>query len=120
MTDWNDLLLGPHYTPGLGASVLVLLEIDSASYPDMPAFDMTRGQMVQSQESPTLEDLTPGVRLRRSDLVAAGIDPDNMRGAHVTLNGRVWRVESQVPLGSPDGEDAGEIGCNLAELEVPT
>lgn len=120
MVDWNGLMLGPHYTPGLGASVLVLLEIDSASYVDLPAMDMARGQVVNSQESPSIEDMNPGVRFRASDLVARGIDVDALRGAHVTMNGIAWRIESSVPLASPDGEGAGEIGCNLAQLEVPT
>lgn len=120
MVGWNDLLLGPHYTPGLGASVLALIEIDSASYADVPAMDMTRGQVVNSQESPSIEDVVPGVRFRASDLSERGIDAEALRGAHVTMNGIAWRIESQVPLASPDGEGAGEIGCNLAQLEVPT
>jgi hypothetical protein len=119
MPDW-DLLYRPQFTAGLGAAVLVTLEIGSASYADVPAFDMARGALVEGQESPAIEDTRPGVRFYGSDLAALGISPADLNGARVEMNGRAFRVESQLAIGSPVGEEAGEIGCILAEIEVTT
>lgn len=119
MTDWN-LLYDPHYTLDVGFVVLVTLEIDSVDYADLPAMDMTRGALTDNQASVEIEDLRPGMRVRASDLAARGIDTADLDGARLSMSNRAWRIESHVPLASPSGEDSGEIGCILAELEVPT
>lgn len=113
--DWS-LLYGPHYQEGLGAAVLVLLEIGSTDYEELPAIDLTAVNEAAG-ESPDMHRIMPALRFQRSDLDARGIAPDNMRGATVTMaSGRVYRVESVARLPAPSGEAEGEIGCNVSEV----
>lgn len=115
--DWGELLYAPHYQEGVGAAVLVVLGIGAIDYEELPALDLTIVDEVRGDE-PDMHRIIPQLRFKRSHLVARGIVLDDLRGALVTMaTGRQYRVESFARLPAPDGEESGEISCNVSEVE---
>jgi hypothetical protein len=51
----------------------------------------------------------PGAFARVPELIGKGIARDDYDGAVLTFNGRTWIVRKHELLGSPNGEDLGEV-----------
>lgn len=115
--DWGELLYAPHYDEGVGAAVLVVLEIGATDYEALPAIDLTIVDEVRGDE-PDMHRIIPQLRFKRSHLVERGIALDDLRGGLVTMEtGRQYRIESYARSPAPDGEESGEVSCNVSEVE---
>lgn len=110
--DFESLVLAPNY-----AVFGVTLEFKSpktAAAVSLPAIDMTAGVEVPmgAAQVPTIR---PAAMVRASDLAAARLAKDDMRGVCVTLAGKVWKVETTRPKPGPQGEGKGEVMLILSE-----
>lgn len=113
---FDRLLFKPLFTPGLGLAVLVDLTIGSVVYPAVPAIDDTAGNAIENPVVADMQSIVPQVAFRATDILALGIEFDDLDDGEVAMNGRTWKIESAVKETSPSGEDAGEYRCNVSEV----
>jgi hypothetical protein len=60
----------------------------------------------------------PGVYVRMPELAAKGIASGAWDGGSLAFNGQTWIVRKGEMLGSPNGEDLGEVRLLLMETSV--
>jgi hypothetical protein len=84
---------------------------------EVTVLDKTRRKTVTSGVA-EVSSVGPGVRARMVELAANGITSDNWDGALLTFNGRNWIVRKGDVLGSPNGEDLGQVWFLLKEAAV--
>jgi hypothetical protein len=61
-----------------------------------------------------VQTVLPGAFARMVELAAAGLIADDCVDGLLTFNGQTWRITSFETLGSPQGENAGEVRFILA------
>jgi len=83
----------------------------------LTVLDKTR-RKTQTSGGVEASSVGPGVKVRMVELAANGITSDNWDGALLTFNGRSWIVRKGDPLGSPNGEDLGQVWLSLKEAAV--
>jgi len=74
----------------------------------LTVLDKTRRKTVTSGNV-EVNSIGPGVKVRMAELAANGITSSNWDGALLAFNGRNWIVRHGDPLGSPNGEDIGQV-----------
>ena len=62
-----------------------------------------------------MRSVGPGAFARIPELAGNGITRDDYLDAVLTFNGRAWTVRSYELMGSPNGEDLGEVRFLLKE-----
>jgi hypothetical protein len=101
MADFNELLYVPVYSTDLAVpGTLNGIEIT--------VIDDTRPKMTASG-GVEVRSVGPGVFARIPELTAKGIVRDDYVDAVLTFNGRTWTVRSYELVGSPNGEDLGQV-----------
>jgi hypothetical protein len=98
-------------------AVDAVLTVDCGEVPiELRAIDKTAGIVTGGgggRFNAEVETISPAAAVRAGDL--ADIDPADLHGAELMLNGKTWRVENSKPLPAPTGEIAGEILLILTE-----
>jgi hypothetical protein len=113
MIDYSALLYDPIYAElGVPATMTA-----GAIVAEVTVLDKTRRKTVASG-GVEVSSVGPGVKVRMVELAANGITSDNWDGALLTFNGRTWIVRKGDVLGSPNGEDVGEVRLLLKESTV--
>jgi hypothetical protein len=59
----------------------------------------------------------PGAFARIPELTANGITTEDCIGSVLTFNGRSWAVRNKDLIGSPNGEDLGQVRFFLKAME---
>lgn len=108
--DWNRLLLDPIYqNPLIGRDVRLHLEGG--------AEHALRGIEASEQESVgdnvEVPSIVPAVLLRTHELADRGLQPRDLLGAALSINGVWWQVLNTQPDPTPGGQREGEIKCTL-------
>lgn len=92
MIDFDALVLGPVYgTFGKSA----VLTIGPSTY-NLTVIDYTKGVTVEDDSTIGVQTIRPAVDIRRTALVAAGIQLDNLIDGELALNGAMWRIKSLI------------------------
>ena len=111
--DYGALLYDPVYagigvpaTFNAGAGDVALTVIDDTR----PKFNPAGQGDVRS--------VGPGAYARIPELTANGIGRDDYIDALLSFNGQTWVVRSYDIMGSPNGEDMGEVRLFLSEADV--
>jgi len=122
MIDYSADLYDPIYAElGVPATMTA-----GATVANLIVLDKTRRKTVASGASRVqphsngaeVSSVGPGVNVRVYELAALGITAANWDGALLTFNGRSWIVRKGDVLGSPNGEDFGEVWLLLKEAAV--
>jgi hypothetical protein len=112
--DYGALLYDPVYAE-IGVPAVIgtgdITVIDDTRRKPLPVVSATGLAEVRS--------MGPGAFARVYELAAKGIARDAWMGATLAFNGRTWTVRNYDPLGSPAGEDAGEVLFLLKETAAP-
>jgi len=123
MIDYSADLYDPIYaelgvpaTMTAGATVANLIVLDKTRRKTVASGE-TRRKTVASGGA-EVSSVGPGVNVRVYELAALGITAANWDGALLTFNGRSWIVRKGDVLGSPNGEDFGEVWLLLKEAAV--
>jgi len=111
--DFNTNCYDPVYAV-LGVSATMTA---GAIVAELTVLDKTRRKTVTSGNMEA-SSVGPGVKVRMAELAANGITSSNWDGALLTFNGRNWIVRHGDPLGSPNGEDLGQVWIALKEATV--
>lgn len=104
MIDWNDALYDPIYET-LGVPGVLTLRDDRA-FSTITFMDKTTGVEIGTNENPVIE---PAACVRRSELTALQIRPDDLKDATLLMNGFEWKVRRHALRPSPNGELQGEL-----------
>jgi hypothetical protein len=100
MVDYSALLYDPVYAElGVDATMNGIA---------LTVIDDTRAK-TQTSGSVEVRSVGPGAFVRIPELAAKGIDRDAYKGSVLAFNGRSWTVRSYELIGSPNGEDLGEV-----------
>ena len=92
MIDFDALVLGPVYdTFGKPA----VLTIGPSTY-DLVVVDYTKGVTVEDESAIGVQTIRPAADVRRTALVAAGIELDDLVDGQLALNGTTWRIKSLI------------------------
>ena len=106
--DFSVLLYNPVY-----AEIGVPATMGAAS---LTVIDDTRPKVMAAVGSPLeVRSLGPGAFARIPELAGNGITRDDYLDSVLTFNGRSWVVRSYELMGSPNGEDLGEVRFLLKE-----
>ncbi len=107
-----DIFGAPLYGP-VYAGIGVPATMGAAS---ITVIDDTRPKLMPSVGSPLeVRSVGPGAYARIPELADNGITRDDYLDAVLTFNGRSWIVRSYELMGSPNGEDLGEVRFLLKE-----
>ena len=90
------------------------LSAGTAGEVTLTVIDDTRRKTAASG-SVEVSSVGPGAYVRMPELAANGIAAGAWDGAELTFNGRTWIVRKGEMLGSPNGEDLGEVRLLLVE-----
>jgi hypothetical protein len=101
MTDFNVLLYVPVYSTELAVP-------GTMNGIEITVIDDTRPKMTASG-SVEVRSVGPGAFARIPELTGKGITRDDYVDAVLTFNGRTWTVRSYELIGSPNGEDLGQV-----------
>jgi len=107
--DYSVLLYDPVYGE-LG--VPATLTVGTMAAVEINVIDDTRPK-TNSTSAIDVRSVGPGAFAHIPELTAKGIARANYDGSTLTFNGRTWIVLSNQPLGSPNGEDLGEVRFQL-------
>jgi hypothetical protein len=100
MLDYSALLYDPVYAElGVGATMNGVA---------VTVIDDTRPK-TQTSSGVEVRSVGPGAFARIPELTAKGIVRDDYVDAVLTFNGRTWTVRSYELVGSPNGEDLGQV-----------
>lgn len=112
----SAILYDPIYLgTGVDAELDLLGETDSY---EIRVIDKTSGVEVQ-EAGAMVPTLRPVAYVRATELAARGVDPKDLDGGTLTMNGRSWRIEATQERPVPYGGAAkGEYGMILIEVEV--
>lgn len=116
--DYSALLFDPVYEE-LG--VPATLTVGAAAAVDITVIDCTQPKALPvsgGTQTAQVRGVEPGVFARIYELASKGIASDDYAGAMLVFNGRTWVVRSWDVLGSPNGEDFGEVKFLLKEAAV--
>ena len=92
MIDFDALVLGPVYdTFGKPA----VLTIGPSTY-DLIVVDYTKGVTVEDDSAIGVQTIRPAADVRRTALVAAGIELDDLVDGQLALAGTTWRIKSLI------------------------
>ena len=106
-------LYGPVYA-GVGVPATLTAGV-SADVP-LTVIDDTRPKVMATVGSVLeVRSVGPGAFARIPELADNGITRDDYLDAVLTFNGRSWVVRSYELMGSPNGEDKGEVRFLLKE-----
>jgi D-serine deaminase-like pyridoxal phosphate-dependent protein len=117
--DYGALLFDPVYaelgvpatlTVGAAAAVAITV-IDDTKPKVMPVAAGTQAAEVRG--------VGPGAFARIYELTGQGVDRADYMDAALAFNGRSWIVRSWDVIGSPNGEDLGEVRFLLKEAPPP-
>lgn len=103
--DFDAVLFGPVY--GVLA-VGIALTLSDTSEMELRGIDKTSGVEV-GQAGVDVQTVRPAAIVRGADLVAAGVEPDELLEATAIINGASWRVVSHILRQSPNGQADGEV-----------
>lgn len=106
MIDYGELLYNPVY-----AEIGVVATFNTIP---ITVIDDTRAKS-QPAGSAEVRGVGPGAYVRIPELTENGITRDFWLDATLTFNGRSWLVRSYELLGSPNGEDLGQVRFFLKE-----
>jgi len=110
MIDYSALLYDPIYDVlGVPATLTA-----GASEVELTVIDETRPK-TETSSGVQASSVGPGVYVRMPEFAAKGIAAGEWDGALLTFNGRSWIVRKGDVLGSPNGEDLGEVRLSLME-----
>jgi hypothetical protein len=76
--------------------------------------DLTKGVTV-GQDFAQVPTVEPIAKVRMADLKALDIDPGDLAGVIIMLNGAEWQVRSHAPHPSPFGPELGQVDFMLEE-----
>jgi hypothetical protein len=111
--DYSALLYDPVYAE-IGVPAVIgsseITVIDDTRRKALPI-----SSAVTAATSAEVRSVGPGAFARIPELTAKGITRDVWLGAMIVFNDRTWTVRSYDLLGSPNGEDAGEVLFLLKE-----
>lgn len=98
---------------GMGSPVFAVLAVDAEISTGIVTatirvIDDTRAK-VQASGSAEVRSVGPGAFARLVELAAHDIGHDDLVDSSLSFNGRTWIVRSYEIIGSPQGEDAGEV-----------
>ncbi len=111
--DFSALMYDPVYAE-IGVSATMTAGV-SADVP-LTVIDDTRPKTMPTVGSPLeVRSVGPGAYARIPELADNGIARDGYLDAVLTFNGRSWVVRSYELMGSPNGEDLGEVRFLLKE-----
>ena len=111
--DFSALMYDPVYAE---IGVPAVLTAGVAPEISLTVIDDTRPKLMPSVGSPLeVRSVGPGAFARIPELVDNGITRDDYLDAVLTFNGRSWVVRSYELMGSPNGEDLGEVRFLLKE-----
>jgi hypothetical protein len=113
MIDYSALLYDPKYAV-LGVPATLTAGTSEVA---LTVIDKTRRKTV-TNGGVEVSSVGPGVKARMAELAANGITDANWDGALLAFNGRTWVVRKGDVLGSPNGEDLGEVWFLLTEASV--
>ena len=92
MVDFDALVLGPVYdTFGKPA----VLTIGPIAY-ELVVVDYTKGVTVQDDGTIGIQTIRPAADVRRTALMAIGVEPDDLIDAELTLAATTWRIKSLI------------------------
>jgi hypothetical protein len=114
MIDFSTDLYDPLYGE-LG--VPATLTVGAAAPVTLTVIDETRHKTAASG-GVEVSSVGPVAYVRMPELATNGITAANWDGALLTFNGRTWIVRKGDVLGSPNGEDLGEVRLLLKEAAV--
>jgi hypothetical protein len=77
--------------------------------------DKTAGQTLLDLKT-HIQTIVPAAIIRVQDLLNVGVSRSELRGGHVELGGKCWKISSTQPKPGPAGEDSGEILLILTEM----
>ena len=110
--DFSALIYDPVYAE-IGVPAAMDPGVSAAS---VTVIDDTRPKVTASVGSPLeVRSVGPGAFARIPELAGNGIARDDYLDAVLTFNGRSWVVRSYELMGSPNGEDLGEVRFLLKE-----
>jgi len=113
--DYGALLFDPVYAEiGVPATLTATGGADVA----ITVIDDTRPKPLPAG-SAEVRGMGPGAFARVPELTSNGITRDGYMDAALAFNGRTWIVRSYELLGSPAGEDMGEVRFLLKEAAPP-
>ena len=104
MIDYSAMLYDPVYA-GIGVPATFT---SGALEATLTVIDDTKPKVLPAG-SAEVRGVGPGAFVRVPELEANGITSDDWQDAVLTFNGRSWTVRSYERLGSPNGEDFGEV-----------
>lgn len=111
--DWDDALNSPMYA-AMGVDAVLTLA-DNRIMPTIQVIDCTSGINVGANiDVPTI---LPCAAMRYSDLIAMGLNKDDIVGGTLAFNGSSWTISNVRPEPNQSGERKGEV---YAELQDPT
>jgi hypothetical protein len=110
--DFSALMYDPVYNEiGVPATMTA-----AAGDVSLTVIDDTRPKVMATVGSPLeVRGTGPGAFARIPELAGNGIARDDYLDAVLTFNGRSWVVRSYELMGSPNGEDLGEVRFLLKE-----
>ena len=101
MIDYSAVLYDPVY-----AEIGVPATLNGV---DITVIDDTRPKIQSGAGGVETRGVGPGAFARIPELDARGITRTDYEGAALTFNGRSWVVRSHDLIGSPNGEDMGQV-----------
>lgn len=112
MISFSELLYKPIYESLMGTSVVVSCVFGGRF--ELRGIDKTGGVEVSlaQTEVPTIQ---PAVIVRVAEMIAVGLNPDDLIDALLTINGASWKVLTFMRKPSPHGETDGELYIILQE-----
>lgn len=114
MIDYSTQLYDPVYmeigVPATFTAGTIVVEIS--------VIDDTRPKVLPAGQNVEVRGQGPGAFARIYELQARGITQADWQDAGLSFNGRSWVVRSYERLGSPNGEDLGEVRFLLKETSL--
>jgi hypothetical protein len=113
--DYSTLLYDPVYAE-IGVPALLTVGTGEAA---ITIIDETRPKTMATVGSALeVRSVGPGAFARIPELTANGIAREDYVDAVLTFNGRSWVVRSYELMGSPNGEDLGQVRFLIKAVEV--
>ena len=106
MIDYSADLYDPAY---LILGVPAMLSAGTAGEIEITVIDETRRKTVSASAGVEVRTVEPAACARIPELTAKGVERDDYMGSALTFNGRNWVVRNFDVLGSPNGEDLGQV-----------
>lgn len=113
MLDYSALLYDPVYA-GIGVPATFTTSLLEVS---LTVIDDTRPKLLPAGANADVRGMGPGAFVRIPELEENGIARDDWMNASLSFNGRSWVVRSYELLGSPNGEDSGEVRFLLKAVD---